>query len=423
VATAVKSSRLLIESSPRSLLVDGEKIAAKGMAAVGTKRLDCTWDDVIARPGDVNAHTHLYAGLAPLGMPEPRKAPKTFVQIQERIWWRLDRALDERTLRAAARLYIAESLSLGTTLLVDHHESAAFIDGSLDVIADAAEELGCRVVTSYAVTERNGGKREARAGLAENRRFIRKNRRALVRGMVGLHAGFTVTDDTIVEAAGLARELGVPLHVRVAEDGVDMEDARERGYRDPVHRLIALDGLPEGSILAHGVHLDERAVREASERGAWLVQSPRSNRQNKVGWPYALWKSDRVALGTDGFPPDLDAERQTLLDVATDAQDRKLLPGGKTGPRYDRRCNAGWELARDLYGVPFAPLEAGAAADVTVYARHAMPGLPTELPLHVVVGGRISLQDWRLTRGDFHEIAAEARTQAKRLWKRMEKLT
>lgn len=392
------------------------------MAAVGTKRLDCTWDDVIARPGDVNAHTHLYAGLAPLGMPEPAKAPKTFVQIQERIWWRLDRALDEKSLRAAARLYIAESLSLGTTLLVDHHESAGFIDGSLDVIADEAEELGCRVVTSYAVTERNGGKREAKAGLAETRRFIRKNKRPLVRGMVGLHAGFTVTDDTIVEAAGLARELGVPLHVRVAEDGVDMEDARERGYRDPVHRLIALDAMPEGTILAHGVHLDERAVKEASERGAWLVQSPRSNRQNKVGWPYALWKSDRVALGTDGFPPDLDAERQALLDVGGDAQDRKLLPGGKSGARYDRRCNAGWDLARELYGIPFAPLEAGAAADVTVYARHDMPGLPTELPLHVVVAGRVSLQDWRLTKADFHDIAAEARTQAKRLWKRMDNL-
>jgi hypothetical protein len=163
-------------------------------------------------------------------------------------------------------------------------------------------------------------------------------------------------------------------------------------------------------------------VKQVAERGAWLVQSPRSNRQNKVGWPYALWRSDRVALGSDGFPPDMDAERQALLDIGGDAQDRKLLPGGKSGSRYDRRCNAGWSLARELFGEPFAPLESGSVADVTVYARHDMPGLPTELPLHVVVGGRISLQDWRLARGDFHEIAAEARVQARRVWKRMEKL-
>ena len=91
-----RASRLLIESSPRSLLVDGGKVAAKGMAAVGTYRLDCTWDEVVARPGDVNGHTHAYAGLAPLGMPEPAKPPRSFVQIQERIWWKLDRAHDEK---------------------------------------------------------------------------------------------------------------------------------------------------------------------------------------------------------------------------------------------------------------------------------------------------------------------------------------
>lgn len=420
-ARTAKTARLFIESSPRSLLVDGGKIAAKGMAAVGTRRLDCTWDEVIARPGDVNGHTHVYAGLAPLGMPEPAKSPRSFVQIQERIWWKLDRAHDEKSLRASARLYVAEALSLGTTLLVDHHESPSFIDGSLDVIADAAEDLGCRMVVCYAATERNGGRKEAMAGLAECRRFVKTNKRSLVRGMVGLHAGFTLTDETIAEAGSLARELGVPLHVRVAEDAVDVEDARERGYRDPVDRLIALDALPEGSILAHGVRLDERAVRQAADRGAWLVQSPRSNRQNKVGWPHALWKSDRVALGTDGFPPDLDAERQALIEIGGAVRDRKLFPGGKSGAGYDRRCNAGWELARELFGMTFAPLDRGAAADVTVYARHPMPGLPTELPLHVVVGGRVSLQDWRLVKGDFHQIAAEARVEAKRVWKRMER--
>lgn len=419
---AAKSSRLLIESSPRSLLIDRGRIAAKGMAAVGTRRLGCTWDEVIARPGDVNAHTHLYAGLAPLGMPEPRKRPSTFVQGLERTWWKLDRALDEKSLRASARLYIAEALSLGTTFLVDHHESPGFIDGSLDVLADAAEELGIRLAVCYAATERNGGRAEAKAGLAESRRFIKKNKRTLVRGMVGLHAGFTVTDETIEEAGALARELAVPLQVQVAEDGVDVEDARERGYRDPVDRLIALDALPPGSILVHGVHLDEKAVRRAADEGAWIVQNPRSNRNAKVGWPYALWKSDKVALGTDGLPPDMDAERQALLDIGGDAQDRKLLPGGKSGSRYDRRVNAGWELAREVFGAKFAPIEAGSVADLTVYSRHDMPGLPTELPLHVVVGGQVSLRDWKLTNGDFHEIAAEARLEARRLWKRMDRL-
>src|SRR5512143_3781295 len=135
-----------------------------------------------ARAGFVNAHTHLYSGLAPLGMPKPQPPPANFLEILERVWWPLDRALDEATLRAAARYYVAEALLRRTTALVDHHESPNFIEGSLDVLADACQELGMRAVLCYGATERNGGRQEARRGLAECRRFIEANTRPLIRG-------------------------------------------------------------------------------------------------------------------------------------------------------------------------------------------------------------------------------------------------
>ena len=68
--------------------------------------------------GLVNAHTHLYSGLAPLGMPAPAVAPTSFVQILERIWWRLDRALDAASLAAAAELYVAEAVVAGDVLQI-----------------------------------------------------------------------------------------------------------------------------------------------------------------------------------------------------------------------------------------------------------------------------------------------------------------
>jgi cytosine/adenosine deaminase-related metal-dependent hydrolase len=80
-------------------------------------------------------------------------------------------------------------------------------------------------VLCYGATERNGGRAEAQAGLAECARLARA-RRPGIAVAVGLHASFTVSDDTIVEAAGLARDLGVVLHVHVAEDGADVADAR-----------------------------------------------------------------------------------------------------------------------------------------------------------------------------------------------------
>ncbi len=329
--------------------------------------------------GLVNAHTHVYSGLASLGMPPPRHEPTNFLEILERVWWRLDRAIDGPSLRAAARLYAAQARLHGTDVLVDHHESPAFIDGSLDVIADACQEIGIAAVLCYGATERNGGRDEARRGLDECRRFIRSNRRPLVRGIVGLHATFTVSDDTIRDAGELCRELDTVLHVHVAEDASDVDAAIRRGYAGPVERLRALGALPRGSILAHGVHLDAAQVRTVEELGCWIVQNPRSNRHNRVGYPRALSASARVALGTDGFVSDMREEMSVLREEA--------LAHGEDAGVVGRRAAGGQALVAELCGF---------TAD-----RPAAPDISDEM---------------------MEEIRAEAREAAAILWKRMAEL-
>jgi cytosine/adenosine deaminase-related metal-dependent hydrolase len=349
------------------------------------------------RPGSVNAHTHLYSGLAPLGMPPPPRRPGTFVEILQLVWWRLDRALDEASLRAAARLYIAEALLAGTTTIIDHHESPNFIEGSLDVLAEEGEALGARLVLTYGATERNGGRDEARRGLAECARFIRAARFPRAKGLVGLHASFTVGDDTVREAGELARALHVPLHLHVAEAESDVDDARGRGYDGPLERVAALGALAAGSILAHGVWLDSTSVRRAEEAGAWLVQNPRSNVNNGVGYPRALQASGHVALGTDGFPSNLDDEERALLEAADrngDPRDRATLAGVR---------QAGLRLA--------ASFDGGALSDHVVGAAGGRPRT-------VVVDGQTVVEDGRLVRADLEEIRAHAGEQARRLWSR-----
>ncbi|MDP3616728.1 MAG: amidohydrolase family protein [Rhodoferax sp.] len=292
--------------------------------------------------GFVNAHTHLYSGLAPFGMPAPDQAPADFVQILERVWWRLDRALDAASLRISAQWYVAEALKLGTVALIDHHESPNLIEGSLDILADVCQAAGMPAVLCYGATERNGGREEARRGLAECRRFIERNTRPLVRGVVGLHASFTLSDETLREAAALCRELDTVLHVHVAEDVADVVDARRRGWDGPLERLAALGALPSGSILAHGVHLSEPQVRRVEQLGCWLVQNPRSNRGNRVGYPAALRASTRVALGTDGYPSDLAAEGAALLEDAP--------RHGDDPEAAARRLQAGHALIAERFG-------------------------------------------------------------------------
>ncbi len=302
----------------------------------------------------VNAHTHLYSGLAPFGMPPPVPPPETFVENLRRVWWRLDRALDEASLRAGARWYVAQARLAGTVALVDHHESPNLIEGSLDILADACAEFGVAAVLCYGATERNGGRREATRGLEECRRFIRENRRPRIGGVVGLHASFTVSDETIRDAGRLCEELGTVLQIHMAEDGADVRDARARGYAGPVQRLMALRSLPAGSILAHGVHLSTDEVARASDAGCWFVQNPRSNRKNRVGYPSGLAGAARVALGTDGFQSNMPDEAAALAETSAAAGEPPAAIAG--------RLDAGWELVAAQLGVSRERLAAEAGA-------------------------------------------------------------
>jgi len=325
-------------------------------------------------------------------MPRPEAAPGSFVERLARGAWRLDRAHDAETLRASARLYVAEALLAGTTALIDHHESPELIEGSLDILGDACQELGIRAVLCYGATERNTGAREAERGLEESRRFIASNRRPLVRGVIGLHASFTLSDDSIRRAGALARELGTVVHAHVAEDVADLEDARSRGYASPLARLLELGALPEGSIVAHGVHLTEAEVGACEERSLWLVHNPRSNRRSGVGYAGALRHSARVALGTDGLPSDMRAERQTLLEDAR--------ANGESPVRVAARLDAGQALVAER----FAP-----AADVDAAVATGSAS----------VAGREVVRDGVLLSGDIEEIRASAREQAERVRARM----
>ncbi len=376
-------------------IVDGRVAAA---APADVARLACP-DGEIA-PGAVCAHTHVYSGLAPYGLKPPEPAPQTFVEILERVWWRLDRAIDAEILRAAARDYVARALLAGTTTLVDHHESPHLIEGSLSILAEACHDLGVRALLCYGATERNFGRAEAQRGLAECRRVAAS---PLVRGLVGLHASFTVSDDTIREAGDLARELGTVVHVHVAEDRADVEDARRRGAAGPLERLLSLGALAPGSILAHGVHLNTDQARLASGAGCWFVHNPRSNEGNRVGYAGALTAASRVALGADGWNADMAVEEAALLRLAERHGD-----AGVSG-----RLAAGHALAAERFGASPQALAPGALGDVVVRRGGEVR--------HVVVGGRLAVEDGALASADMESIAAAARIQAARLWTRMAK--
>lgn len=335
-------------------------------------------------PGLVCGHHHLYSALA-RGMPTPPSTPTRFGEILEQVWWRLDAALDLDMLHASARLGAVEALMCGTTAIVDHHESPTVIEGSLDVIADACAEVGVRVVCAYGVTDRHGTEGAAR-GLAENERFLRSGGR----GMVGVHAAFTCSDATLEAAAGLAADLGVGVHIHVAEGP---EDAAA-GAR--LESLVRDDWL-----LVHCVGLDR-------DLPGTIAHNPRSNLNNAVGYAAPARRPNPVVLGTDGIGADM-LEEMRLAYAVHRADDVLASPDISWA-----WLEAGWALVPE-------------ARDDTVTwnydhvdsAWHVAftPGIRAS---RVETGeGEVLLDAGRPTRVDLDEVRARAAEQSARLHARL----
>jgi len=337
--------------------------------------------------GLVCSHHHLYSALA-RGMPAPPTTPSTFGEILEQVWWRLDRALDEDAIHWSATLGALEALEAGCTAIIDHHASPALIDGSLDIVHEAVEAVGLRITTCYEVTDRHGTA-GALAGLDENVRYLKAHGG---RGWIGAHACFTLSDATLDAVVGTAEDLGVGVHIHVAEAPEDAA-AGER-----------LDGRTSDDwLLVHAVHLD-RAL------AGTVVHNPRSNMNNHVGYGTPGSLQGPVALGTDGIGADM-LEEVRLAFARMREHDRGASP--ETAWSY---LAAGWEL------FPEALTDA-----VTWNTAHV--GDPWQLayttgtrPTEVVVDGRVVLDGDGPTLVDADRIRALAAEAAHRLHRRMEDL-
>lgn len=335
-------------------------------------------------PGLVCAHHHLYSALA-RGMPPPPKTPTSFQEVLEQIWWRLDTALDLDMIRWSAMLGALEALESGTTAIVDHHESPNAIEGSLSVIAEACAEVGVRVLPAYGITDRHGAD-GARRGLEENRRFVQEGNKALV----GIHAAFTCTDESLEAAAGLAEELGVGVHIHVAE-GIGDIDAPQR-----------LDGMTRDNwLLSHCVHLPT----DHTLRGT-ILHNPRSNLNNAVGYANPARFKNPVALGTDGIGANV-IESFRLAYVMQRSVDITCGPD-----KAWSWLETGWDIMPE------------ARNDEVTWSYDPMDPwhlafTPGVRPLEVKVDGEVVFTDGKPTRVDAAEVRAKAAEQAARLHARL----
>lgn len=319
-------------------------------------------------------------------MPAPPRSPRSFREILELIWWRLDQALDLEMVRWSAMLGAVEALERGTTAIIDHHASPKAIEGSLSVVTDACREVGVRVATCYEVSDRHG-RDGAKAGLAENERHLKSS---VWKGprYVGAHACFTLSEETLDAISSLASELDAGVHIHVAEGPEDVEAGK---------RLEGRAG--ERWLLAHAVHLDRNLP-------GTIAHNPLSNMNNSVGYARPASKPNRIVLGSDGMGAD-------MIETFRMAYMRHREADGAASPEVAWKwLEAGWDLfpeaREDQVTWSYDPMDPWHLAFT--------PGVR---PLRVEVAGETVLRDGIPTRVDPVEIRRRADEQKKRLFARL----
>jgi putative selenium metabolism protein SsnA len=386
-------------------------------------------------PGNICAHTHFYGAFS-RGMAIPGEAAVNFQQILEKLWWKLDKALDEEGTRYSALTLLIDAIKYGTTTVIDHHASPNFIDGSLDVVYEAVKQSGLRSALCYEVTDRDGEER-ALSGIRENSRFISRVQSGEIDPMVkahfGLHASLTVSDATLdrcVEENGNR----VGFHVHVAEGIVDQEDSLAKYGKRVVERFWDKQILSERSILAHGIHLSENEIKLLAQSQSWLTHQPRSNMNNAVGVAAVeklLESGVNLCLGNDGFS---NAMWQEWFFTYLLQKDHKGDPRAMNG--YDVikiAVNNNSMLATQIWGgMRVGIIEPGAAADIIFVDYHPITPLsPGNLPWHILfgfrdgmvtmtmAGGKVLMKERKLLFLDEEGIAAKSREVAAQTWARV----
>ena len=415
---------------------EGERILALGPEAEireaypAARYLDARGGLIL--PGLVNLHHHFYSALA-RGL-DPGVEMRDFPEILDRMWWRLDRALDRDAIRLSALLSAADCVRWGCTTVFDHHASPSCIDGSLDLLSEALTAAGISGVLCYEVTDRNGPE-GTELGIAENLRFIgahADDRR--IRGVVGLHASFTVSEATLAAVAA-RRSPASGVHVHVAEHPVDDRFSRDTFGATPIQRLERHGLLDARALLAHGIHVEDGDYDRVAAAGATIVHNPESNANNGVGrldLPRAVDRGCAIGLGTDGMSSAvLRAQRFAFLGLRGDSEDPTL--GFRDVPRLlaTNARVAGRFLDEPLLG----QLAPGAPADVIAVDSPARTPLTpenwfgtfvygaSEAPVrHTIARGRLVLEDFTHTTLDPEALSSEARAVAPGLWKRFHQL-
>ncbi|MBK7211794.1 MAG: amidohydrolase family protein [Bacteroidales bacterium] len=379
--------------------------------ASGAEIIDCNGKHITK--SFVVGHHHAYSALA-RGMNAPRKNPENFLEILQYIWWNLDKALDSEMVYYSGIATALACAKNGSTFVIDHHASPYSVKDSLNLLKQAFEKVGISHLLCYEISDRDG-EAIARQGLETTEDYLKNSP-----GLVGLHASFTVGNQTLSEAVNIASRNNSGIHVHVAEDLADQKHSIEHYGKRVVERFADAGALQfPKTILAHCLHLDEHEKGLVKGSPVWVVQNNESNLNNSVGYFNSEGLGSRIMLGTDGMHSDMlkSAKSAFFTGHNFDSIDypetyRRFRNAHNYLSSNDFEGDADNNLVILDYDTP-TPLNQGN------FLGHFLFGFESRHISHVISNGEIIVKNGLLTTINEEEALIECRKQAIRLWEKM----
>ncbi|KAI5914912.1 TRZ/ATZ family hydrolase [Thauera sp. 2A1] len=270
-------------------------------------------------PGLVNLHTHAAMALM-RGIGDDLPLMRW---LQEVIWPAEAKHVSDTFVREGTLLAAVEMLRGGITTCSDMYFHP-------DAAAQAFDLVGMRamvgiVLIDFPTAYATDADDYLRKGLAARDRWRRQPRIGFT---VAPHAPYTVSDENLIRAQTLARELDLPLHIHLHEtDGEIRESIAAHGLR-PLARLERLGIAADNLVAVHAVHLNSHDIDLLASHGASVAHCPTSNMKLASGIapvPRLLEAGVRVGLGTDG------AASNNRLDLFQEMRHAALLAKVSSG--------------------------------------------------------------------------------------------
>lgn len=383
-------------------------------------------------PGFIQTHIHLCQTLF-------RGAADDLSLIdwlRQRVW-KMEAAHDRESLRASARLSVAELIKGGTTCAltmetVNHTEEVfrvieetgfratvgkCMMDKGAEVPKELQEETENSIRESLSLLEKWHGKADGRIRYCFAPRFA-----------------ISCTKELLERVAALSRERGVMIHTHASENKTEIEIVEtETGLRNVAY-LDSVGLAAPNVLLAHCVHLDDDEMQILSRTETKVSHCPSSNM--KLGSGIArvkemLEQNIHVSLGADGAPCN------NRLDMFTEMRSAALLQKVTHGPealparKVLRMATIDGARALGLED-EIGGIEAGKKADVILVdlkRLHSSP-IPADVVSSLVysaqsndvrttiVDGNVLMRERELTTINETEVIEEANRESKLLMKR-----